>query len=358
MSTISTLSGNVAAPVNFVLMRGLLTQARKVLPFFNGTMPGNLQKNGGSTSVKWRRFDDLAVATTALGEKSGNVAFGMGRTAAVPSITDLTVAIAKYGNYINYTEELDLFNVNSRAAQILDVLGRNAGESLNVLMSTVFDGSVNARFAGGVASISVAVTAISGNDIKYTVNQLNRQSAMKFFSMGTSSQNVGNNPVRSSYFGICHPDVEEDVRGLTGFIGVETYGGYIGDVQVGEFGHVNGVRWVSTPICPIVTAVGSGSNSANGMVNGGSVATNIIFKSFIYGREAVGSVGLGEDHTEEIYLMGDRPPAIELINKPVGSSGVADPFNEIGSLAWKAWFAGKILNQAWLWEVDTLATAL
>jgi N4-gp56 family major capsid protein len=355
VSTISTLSGNVAAPVNYVLMRGLLTQARKVLPFFNGTMPGNLEKNGGSMSVKWRRFDDLAVATTALGEKSGNVAFGMGRTAAVPSVTDITVAIAKYGNYINYTEELDLFNVNSRAAQILDVLGRNAGESLNVLMSSAFDASTNIRYGNGTA-LSTVVTAMAASDIKYVVNRLNRESSMKFFSMGNGSQNIGTNPVRASYFGICHPDVEEDIRGLTGFVGVETYGGYIGDVQVGEFGHVNGVRWCSTPICPIVTA--TNANSANGFVNGGAATTNIIYKSFVYGREAVGSVGLGEDHTEEIYLMGDRPPAIELINKPVGSSGVADPFNEIGSLAWKAWFAGKILNQAWVWGVRTFATAL
>ena len=355
MSTISTLSGNVTAPVNFVLMRGLLTQARKVLPFFNGTMPGNLQKNAGSLSVKWRRMDDLAVATTALGEKSGSAAFGMGRTAAVPSITDLTVAIAKYGNYVNYTEELDLINVNSRAAQILDVLGRNAGESLNTIMATVFDGSTNKREAAGAAASS-AVTAIAASDIKAVVNQLNRESAMKFFSMGNGNVNIGSNPVRSSYFGICHPDVEEDVRLVSGFVGVETYGGYIGDVQVGEFGHVNGVRWVSTPICPTVT--GGSTNSANGMRNGGAATNNIIYKSFVYGREAVGSIGLGEDHTEEIYLMGDRPPAIELIQHKVGSSGTADPFNELGSLAWKAWFAGKILNSAWLWEIDTLSLTI
>lgn len=356
MSTISTLSGNVTAPVDYVLMRGLLTQARKVLPFFNGTMPGNLQKNGGSLSVKWRRMNDLSVATTALGEKSGSAAHGMGRTAAVPSITDLTVAIAKYGNYINYTEELDLFNVNSRAAQILDVLGRNAGESLNTIMSTVFDGSTNARFAAGAATASVVVTQMAASDIKYVVNYLNRESAMKFFSMGNGSTNVGSNPVRASYFGICHPDVEEDIRLISGFVGVESYGGYIGDVQVGEFGHVNAVRWVSTPICPILT--GTNSNTANGFRNGGTGATNIIYKSFVYGREAVGSIGLGEDHTEEIYLMGDRPPAIELIQHKVGSSGTADPFNEVGSLAWKAWFAGKILNSAWLWEIDTLALTI
>lgn len=355
MAAITSFTTHVTAPVNFVLMRGLLSQARKVLPYFNGTMPGALERNGGSASVKWRRFDDLAPTTTALSELNGNAAFGMGRTAVQPTVTDLTVAVAKYGNYINYSEELDLFNVNSRAAQLLDVLGRNAGESLNYLMSAVFDGSTNVRYGNAVAAATTVVTAISANDIKYTVNQLNRQSAMKFFSMGTGDTNTGTSPVRASYFGICHPDVEEDIRALSGFIPVEQYGGYIGDVQVGEFGAIAGVRFSSTPIAPIATA--GGTTSVNGY-RGATATTNDVYKTFIYGREAVGTIGLGEEHTEEIYMMGDRAPAIEIIRKAVGSSGSADPFNEVGTLAWKAWFAGKILNQNWLWEVDTLSADL
>lgn len=355
MSAVTTLATYVTAPVDVVLMRGLLSQARKVMPFLNGTMPGTLEKNGGSTTVKWRRFDDLAVATTALGEVTGNATFQMGRTAATPTVTDITVAVAKYGNFINHSEELDLFNVNSRAAQLMDVLGRNAGETLNVLARDVMDTATNIRYGNGVASTATIITAMSSGDIRNVVNNLNRQSAMKFFSMGTGSTNIGSSPIRSSYFGICHPDVEEDIRDITGFIAVEQYGGYIGDVQVGEFGAVNGVRWVSSEIASI--DIGAGTTSASGF-RGTTDILNDVYKSYIYGREAVGSVGLGENHTEEIYRMGDRPPAIELISKPVGSSGVADPFNEVGSVAWKAWFAGKVLNANWIWEVQTLASDL
>lgn len=355
MSAVSTLTSHVTAPVNFVLMRGLLSQARKVLPYFNGTMPGELEKNGGSMSVKWRRFDDLAPATTALGEVTGNAAFQMGRTAATPTITDITVAVAKYGNYINHSEELDLFNVNSRAAQLMDVLGRNAGESLNILARNVFSGATTIRYASGAASATVLTTAIDTTDVRNAVNLLNRQSAMKFFSMGAGSQNIGSSPVRSSYYGICHSDVEEDIRDITGFIGVEQYGGYIDDVQVGEFGAVNGVRWSSTEIAEISTSLGT--TTATGM-RGATDILNDVYYTYIYGKEAIGTVGLGEEHTEEIYLMGDRPPAIEVIQKAVGSSGVADPLNEVGSAAWKAWFAGQILNQSWVVEVQSLASDL
>lgn len=355
MSAISTLATHVTAPVNFVLMRGLLSQARKVLPYFNGTMPGTLEKHGGSMSVKWRRFNDLTPATTALGESTGNAAFQMGRTAATPSITDITVAVAKYGNFMNISEELDLFNVNSRAAQLMDVLGRNAGESINILARSVFANATSIRYAGGVSAATSLTARVTATDVRNAVNTLNRNSAMKFFAQGTGSVNIGSSPVRSSYYGICHVDVEEDIRDLGDFIGVEQYGGYIDDVQVGEFGAANGVRWSSTEIAQISTS--GGTTTASGM-RGASDILNDVYFTYIYGKEAVGTVGLGENHTEEIYLMGDRPPAIEVISKPVGSSGVADPLNEIGSLAWKAWFAGQVLNQGWLVEIQSLASDL
>jgi N4-gp56 family major capsid protein len=354
MSTASTLATHVTAPVNFVLMRGLLSAAKRTAPYLNGTLPGSLEENQGSKSVKWRRIDNLAFATTAIGEFVGSTSWQMGRTAATPTVTDLTVAIAKYGNFINYTEELDLFNVNSRAAQLLDNLGENAGMSLNALMRDVFDAETTARYGSGAATTSATVSAISVNDIRYAVNQLNRQSAMKFFPMATGSQNINTATVRASYFGICHSDVEEEIRQLSGFVGVEQYGGYT-QVNTGEFGAVGGVRWASTEIAPINTS--GGVTTATGK-RGSTNILNDVYSTFIYGREAVGSVGLGEEHTEEIYMGGDKVPAVELINKPVGSAGAADPYNELGSLAWKAWFAGKVLNPNWHIKVETLSNDL
>ena len=350
--TVTTLTSNVTAPVNFVLMRGLLSAAKKRLPYFNGTLPGSLEKNGGSMSVKWRRIENLSPATTALGEVTGTAAFGLGRTAVQPTITDVTVAIAKYGNAIMTTEELDLFNVNSRAAQLMEPLGANAGESMNILMRDVFDGGTNVRRAGAAAADTSITAAITLGDVKYVVNQLDRRSAMKFFSMGTGSRNIGTSPIRDSYMGITHPDVEVDIRGLAGFIPVEQYGGYTDTFQ-GEFGTVWGVRFCTTEIAPIST--GAGTTTATGL-NGSSDILNDVYATFIYGRESVGSVGLGENLTKEIYMMGDRLPAIEVIQKAPGSSGIGDMFNEVGSLAWKGWFAGKILQNDWLWEIRTGAT--
>lgn len=357
----SNFQSTVQGPVNFVLMETLLSAARKRLPYFNGTLPGQLEKAQGSASVKWRRIENLTAVTTALSENTEGTtpAFGFGRSSVRPTITDQTVAIAKYGNAISTTEEIDLFNVNSNSAALMDTLGANAGESLNTLMRDVFNGaSIIVRNGAGSAgtaagTYSSVAASISVNDIKWTVNQLNRNSAMKFTPAGFGSQNIGTQPIRQSYYGICHVDVEEDIRGLTGFIPVEQYGGYT-ETEPGEFGAVGGVRWCSTEIAPIVSD-GSTESAVATSFQGSSALLHHVYTSFIYGREAVGSIGLGENHAKEIYMMYDRLPAVEVIQHKPGSSGVADMFNENGSLAWKAWFAGKVLNGNWIAPVRTLA---
>lgn len=355
-ATISTLVSNVTAPVNYVLMEELLTAARKNLPFFNGTLPGKLEGNKGSMSVKWRRIENLAPSTTALSEITGTAAAFLGRSAVQPTITDVTAAIAKYGNMILFTEELDLFNVNSRALQLMNTLGANAGESLNLLMQTQFDTATQIRYAGGAANDTAVAAAITLNDIKYSVNLLNRNSAMKFTPMATGDRNINTSTVRASYYGICHSDVEEDIRGLTGFIGVEQYGGYT-EIEPSEFGAVGGVRWCSTEIATVATGIAT-TSVAN--LRGSTDILNDVYSTFVYGKEAVGSVGLGEMHAKEIYKMYDpkKPKAVELIKKDLGSSGIYDPYNEAGSLAWKVWFAGKILNNNWIVRLRTAATAL
>lgn len=359
---VTNLTSSIQAPINFVYMKGLLSAARKRLPYFNGTLPGSLEKKGGSMTVKWRRIENLAPVTTTISEhtQNGPAVFGLGRNTVVPTYTDITTAIAKKGNAIMLTEEVDLFNISPITAALMDTLGANAGESLNILQSTVFKDGTNITYTGGVANKSAVAQEMKLNDIKNAVNNLNRNSAAKFESMATGSTNYNSQPVRASYLGICHVDVEEDVRQLSGFVGVEQYGGYT-NTYVGEFGAVGGVRWISTEIAPIETNTSLTSASASGASsyfhNEGSTGLSNVYWSFVYGKDAVGSIGLGEQHGTDIVEMYDpkKPKAVDIIYKKPGSSGIADVFDEVGSLAWKAWWGGKILNGNWVRAIVTLS---
>jgi len=336
-------------------MRGLLSAARKVLPFFEGTVPGTLEKAGGSATVKWRRIENLAAVTTALSEVSAGstLAFGVGRSAVTPTIFNVTKAVAKYGNAIITTEEVDLFNINTNTMALMETLGANAGESLNSVARTEFDNATLIRYASAASSAAATVAEMKLSDVQWSVNKLERNSAMKAFSQATGSQNIGTSPVRASFYGICHPDVSHDIRGLSGFIGVETYGGYTSTL-VGEFGSVWGVRWIMSEIAPIST--GAGTTSTSNIFRGVSVDTNDVYTSYIYGKEAVGTIGLGAKYGDSTKMMYEsKEPPIELITHKPGSSGVGDMFNEVGSIAWKAWHATKILNGNWIIKVVTLA---
>jgi N4-gp56 family major capsid protein len=348
-----------------VLMKALLSAARQKLPFFNGTLPSALEKNQGSMTAKWRRIENLSAATTALGEFSGTAAAFLGRDAVQPSVSDVTAEIKKYGNLVLTTEELDLFNVNSRNVQLMETLGANAGLSLNKLMEVVFSGATLVRYAtataGGGANDSAVTSAILANDIKAAVNKLNLNSAMPFTSMATGSTNIGTSPVRQSYYGIAHVDVEEDIRSISGFIPVEQYGGYTQTMPF-EFGAVGGVRFCSTEIIPISTGVtgattAAGSQTLRGTgVNGGYD----VYSTYIYGQEAVGSLGLGNmfaTNSAEMYDPKNPPGVVPIYHAP-GSSGIFDPYNEMAALAWKAWFAGKILNSGWVYKIRSGASKL
>lgn len=366
MAVVVSSTSAVALGVNFQMMKGLLSAARRHLPFFNGTLPGQLEKNGSTASVKWERIDNLAPATSALAiiDTSSASAF-FGRSSVAPTVSNVSVAMAKYGNALVLQEELELQQMNYRSARFLDTLGANAGESLNLLMNTEFSNATQVRYsvgiAGGGANDSAVTSKIMLTDIQWAVNKLDRASAMRFTAMATGSQNIGTSPVRASYYGICHPDVKEDIRGLTGFVGVEQYGGYT-DTMPFEFGAVGGVRWCDTEIIPISTAV-TGATTAYGTppqilrglgLNGGFD----VYSSYIYGKEAVGSVGLGNMHATTSYEMYDpkNPPAVEVIYKPMGTVGT-DLYNEISSLSWKAWFAAKILQALWITKLRTGATS-
>ena len=349
---ITNLITNVTAPVNFYLMQGLLKAARANMPYFNGSLPGELMENKGAYSVRYERIENLTAATTALGEPTGNATFFNGRDAVNPTVTRIDANMAKYGNVITLTEEVDLVQVNARAMRFMDTLGENAGRSLNLLQQTAIrTGATTKRYAGGVASDAVAITVITAADIRYVVNSLNREDAMRFDGLSDGSTNIGSSPIRSSYFGTCHPDVEEDLRQITGFTPVEDYASHT-SIYPGEFGTLGGVRWCVSTLAQVTSA--AGTTSVNAM-RGAGTSTNDVYSCLIYGKEAMGSVGLGETMTKEIYQGGDTIPAVQLISHSPGSSGVADPLNEVGSLGWKAFHAGVVLNANWIVEVRVLS---
>lgn len=346
-------------PINAVFQQTFLRRAQQVCPYFTGTQAGSLAKQGGTATVKWRRVEQLAPTTTALSELTGTAAFMMGRTSSTPTIADVLATVSKFGQYYIINEEVDLYNPSGTTNELVGTLGESAGRSLNQLMRNIMEQNATQRFAGNVASVG-AVHAIPVNgDLNRVINELTNNSARTFAGMTPGSTNIGTVPILPSYWGICHPDVASDLVGLTGFTSIEKYNSQT-QVMTGEFGYYSragrGVRFVMSEDASKTANAGAALSGADLNSTGGSRADTYVI--VIYGQDAFGSVGLGMRHTDGIYMAGENTGGWEIINHPPGSGGIGDPFNEIGTIAWKAFYAGAVLNSGWARAVNVAATNL
>lgn len=357
--TITATDTELQKPVNVIFEQTFLRRAQQLCPYFSGTVAGQINKQAGTSTIKWRRIEQETPTTAALAELTGTASYMQGRDADTPTFTDVTATVAKYGQFYIVNEEVDLYNPNQTTDELVEVLGESAGRSLNQLQRDIAEDNSTQRFAGNVASAGAVHAIITTGILDRVVNELSRNSARTFYPMTTGSDNVGTAPILPSYWAICHPDVAVDVAGLTGFKSVETYAGQTATVT-GEFGYYGkagrGLRFVQSEDASIDANAGAALSAADLRSTGGSTSDN--YTIVCYGQDAFGSVGLGKKHTDGIYRAGENKGSFEMIFKERGSGGTSDPFNEISTLAWKAFWAGAVLNSNWSRAIRVAATNL
>jgi len=358
MAATITTTSTVQKPINVVFEQTFLRRAQQLCPYFSGTVPGKLDKSMGTSTIKWRRIEQATPSTTALSELTGTAAFMFGRNADTPTFTDVVATVSKYGQYYILNEELDLYSPNGTTDEFVAVLGESAGRSLNQLMRDVLEDNSTQRYAGNVASGAAVHAAPVVGDLDRVINELSKNSARPFMPMTTGSVSIGTSPILPSFWGFCHPDVAYNLSGLSGFTSVEKYAGQT-EVAPGEFGLYakagRAVRFIQSEDASKDAGAGAPLSAAD--LNATSSVTDT-YSIVIVGRDAAGSVGLGMRHTDGIYRAGENNGAFEMVFHERGKSGVADPFNEISTLAWKAFFAGAILNANWSRSIRVAATNL
>ena len=332
-------------PVNAVFQQTFLRRAQQVCPYLTGTVPGTLNKQQGTSTIKWRRIEQLAASTSALSELTGTLTFMGGRSSVTPTFTDVLATVSKYGQFYIVNEEVDLYNPNGTSNELVGTLGESAGRSLNQLMRNTAEGSLTQVYAGNVASLGVVVATVTTSDLNYVVNQLARNSARTFTGMTSGAYEQNTVPILSSYWGFVHPDTAVDVANLTNFISVERYAQQV-QIAVGELGYYSlagrGIRFVMSEDASD-TAGGGGANT----VVRSTTNKADVYAIPIYGQDCLGSVGLGKRHTDGIFKAGDNTGGWEIIHHGLGTSGTADPFNEIETIAYKFFFASAVLNSNW-----------
>lgn len=153
-----------------------------------GTTP---QTNPGTT-VTWTFQDDLAVATTPLTETSDI-------TPETMSDSQVTITLTEYGNAVQTTAKL---RGNSSIVEVdpvvANIIGRNAGETIDRLARVALDGGTQVTFVGQASEGAItAGDTMTANEVRKITAQFRTDSV---------------DPFGMSYVATIHPDVSYDLR--------------------------------------------------------------------------------------------------------------------------------------------------
>jgi N4-gp56 family major capsid protein len=328
----TTTLSQVAPGVQAFYDRNLLSRAQPADVHGRFGQKRPIAKRSGN-QIKFRRYSQLAAATTALTE-------GVTPSGSALSVTDVTATLAQYGDYITLSDMVSMTNQDPVVTEATDVLGDQGGTTIDQIRRDVLVAGTNVAYANGVASRLLTITKISGADLDKAIRFLKNQNA-KFMKEGIPpSDGVGTGAIRKAFVGIVHPDVEYDLESITGFKPVSDYPSQMG-VMEDEIGAYKNIRFVSSTNAKIWTNATTATTAGFKATGAGS---NDVYATLIFAAEAYGVCPLSGE-------------AMSTIVKPLGSAGSADPLDQRSTVGWKATTTTQILNQSWMYRLETLATA-
>lgn len=233
----------------------LFDQAADVQPT-NQSMPGS--------AVTFTIFNDLARATSTISETADI-------TPVALSDSQVTVTLAEYGNAVQTTAKLrgtSFLDVDAVAANIV---GYNAGDSLDTIVANVLAAGTNVVYGtGGSTTPSsretvAAEDVLAADDIRLVVARLRAASVATF---------------NGDYMGYIHPDVSYDFRGANGAANWRDPHVYTDTANIynGEIGKWESVRFIETPRAPIFADASNGS---------GSTGNVDVYATLVMGRQAL-----------------------------------------------------------------------
>lgn len=284
----------------------------------------DIPRNGGTKTIKFRRYGNLTAATTALTE-------GVTPVGSALSVTDITATVAQYGDYITITDVVDYESKDPVLVEAAEILGDQMGDTLDQLTRDVLAAGTVVQYGGDATAREevVAADSLDASDIKIAVRTLKNAKARKVTRMINSSTGIATEPVNAAYIGIVHPNATYDLKDETGWVPVEKYASTM-QVMENEVGKLDEVRFIETTNAKVFSGEGAGSVD--------------VYATIIMGMDAYGISRISGE-------------AMKNIIKPLGSAGTADPLDQRATSGWKATFVAKILNDAFMVRIEHGVTA-
>ncbi len=285
---------------------------------------------GRTKVVKWRRYNAIPVATTALTE-------GVTPSATSITNTDVTATLNQYGDRAQITDFITDTHEDPVLQEFSDILGEAAGQTKETLLYNILKAGTNVLFANGAARATTN-TAVTASVLRRSIRLLKRQNARMITSMLAASSDVGTTPIPPCYVAFCHPDLEPDLQAIAGFIRIQAYGTWkpLGDNEIGAF---ENIRFMTSSLySPFLAA---GSATLNGML--GTAAVDV-YPTLIVGKDAYANVALAGANAITPMVLNPGKPSD------------SDPLGQRGHVSYKFYHSAAILNDAWMQRIESGAT--
>src|SRR2546421_112171 len=201
---------------------------------------------------------DMSVASTTINESVDVDAVAL-------SNTQVTLTLGEYGNVAMTSAKLRGVAFIELDPVVANVIGYNAGISIDTVARDVLKAGTNIRYSGQATARNTVIPTdnLVANNVRRALADLR----------GASVATIG-----GLYVSFIHPDVSYDLRGQTGAAAWRDPHTYSqpGEIWNGEIGAFEGFRFIETPRAPVFSDAGS------------STTLTDVYRTLFLGRQGLG----------------------------------------------------------------------
>ena len=301
----TTTSSGMTAEMKTFYSKYLIENAKPALVYDQFGQKHNIPKNGGKT-IEFRKYSPLPKATTPLTE-------GVTPAGKALTVSTVTATVKQYGDFVPLTDMLLLTAIDNNLVQALDLLGAQAGATLDTVTREILMGGTSVQYAEGQVTSRATLTA----EHKLTVK------AVRLAARFLKNQNAPK--IDGGYVAIIHPDIAYDIQDDPDW---KEWNKYTTSDKMfqGEIGKIANVRFVETTEAKIFAKAGASNQD--------------VYATLVLGANAYGTTNI-------------EGGGLETIVKQLGSGGTEDPLNQRGTAGWKATKTAVRLVEQFMVRVET-----
>ena len=300
-----------------------------------------------------RSVEDVntSLTTASLAEGAGAV-----NQRSLQKIT-METSLARYGEMIDYTDEVELFSEDSMQVRYREELGELANSRMEDLIQLDMLATPTVMYAGSSTSLVTIDedSTVSYDLIRKAVRKLVRNRAKKNTSLVVGDVKIDTRTIDKAYYAIIGAQVKGDLElltrgtvannGMTEFVYIPSHKyASAGTLAEGEVGAMHEVRFIESEAAVVYAGAGADATSHTGTLSVTSGAFDV-FPILFPTQNCFATVGLKGQG--KIKFNSKSPEVVENAN----------PYGTNGFFSYNFFYAGIILEEEKLLKVLVAASA-